>query len=344
MPSTPLAIPDVVTLQQLDEVFRVGAGRFTGPLTVPWPENETQGFWERYLNCWTRLAAVGPRDCRRAVAPLRVGRPIAVEADGGGDARVGTECFLHPWGASVVVTINLKALERDHAKTIERLLELRYQDCFVVNGETNPITLEEVADAAFDRVRTMHSPGEGEQVGDAFSVLTLMNATGDPAAFDPATEPTAKFLHAATSFSLTWQQDTLPPLAEATVARLSHAPATHLIYGSRRSRAVWGPSFFLTMLPPSTLTCLHRNQTLAAMQTEAMSRFVVDTVRRMEQSIALSAEHKDRSRFAAEALGRLYRGDNDTYRSGSTKALVLDGRYKDPINRLLKANLRPELT
>jgi hypothetical protein len=344
MPAEPGAKPSVVTIGQLDEVFKVGAGRFAGPLTVPWPPVETQGFWERYLNRCGLLSTVIARECRRALVPLRAGPPTTVEATGT-DTRVGTECFLHPWGASVVVTLNLKAPAKNHAQTAERLLELRHSDEFMVDANGSMVTLEEVAAAAFDRVRETHAPAAVETYfGEPFSILTVLEGSGPAADFDPVAEPTARFLHAAASFSLTWTADPLPALADATVARLSkERPATHLTYGERRGRVIWGPTFFNAPIESSILECLHRNQTLAAMQTEAMASFVADTVERIDRTIALSQDHKDRSRFAAEQLAQLHRGDKGTYRSGSMKAQIDAGRYVDPINRVLVENLRPKL-
>lgn len=342
MSSTAQAPPDIVTIQQLDEIYGPGPGRFTGPLTVAWPRRQEQGFWERYLRRWDALPSARPRECRRALLPVRSGRPVAVEADGD-DAAVATECFLHQWGASVVVTINLKAPDRDLARTVERLLELRHEDRFTVEGGPL-VTLEEVAAATFDRVRDTYAPEAEEQFGEPISILTVLQGTGEKVEIDPAAEPTARFLHAATSFSLIWKEDTLPELAAATVARLKHAPSSHVIYGNSRGRAIWAPTFFLARPEASTLSCLHRNQTLAAMQTEAMGSFVADTVRRMEQAVALSGEHRDRSRLAAEALAKLYRGDPETYRSGAIMAQIKAGGYVEPINRILVANQRPELS
>jgi hypothetical protein len=337
-----LAAPDIVTVPQLNSVFAGGNGRYASRLTPPWPRNQSQGFWERYLDRWEALSGVAERECRRALVPARTSRPIEVEADQD-DARVGAECFLHPWGASLVVTVNLRATGRGHEETVDRLMELNNDPCYVVDGRIGWVQLGQVAGEAFKRVREEHAPGVDEHRAEPFSVLTVLAANGGASNFDPAAEPSARFLHGAASLSSTWETDALPELSAATVARLSRRRETNLIYGSDRGRAIWTPTIFGGNPASSTLSCLHRNQTLAAMQTEAMSRFVADTVGRLEDDMDLSAEHMSRSRFAAEQLAKLYRGDARSYRSGCMPAQIDAGHHKEKINYLLVANGRPPL-
>jgi hypothetical protein len=329
----PMAKPNVIERSTYREPFN--RKDRTGPLTAPWPVHEVQQFWERYLSRQKSLAAVRGRTAWRAQVPLRVAAPLTAVADQD-DTAVIAEGFLHPWGATLVLTLTLKGSWAGFVPAAERVVELRCDPCFSLVGEAGIwISLDTVAETGLTRLRSAAAEATEGPVGEPFSILTLTAAKGPTAAFDPTTAAPTQFLQATSAFSPTWKTDVPLSAKEAKVAGLANAPASHLIYGQRRGRAIWSPEHFLAgggFARPSTLSCHHRNLVLASMQTEALSQFAAATAARIQANVARSAEESAQARHAVETLEGLYLGARSTYRSGSLKAQIAMNGWLNQIN------------
>lgn len=230
MDSAPLALPRVLDRYGTYSDVFAGSATEHDPFTPPWPGHSRQGFWEWYLRRPATLAAIGARTAWRALIPLRFATPLSLDALGGG-VTVISEGLLHPWGASLVVTFAIDGKWPDFGAAIDRLRQLRREPCLVAaEGEAaRPQRLDEVAIAGLARLREKAMQATPGRTSEAFSVFSLLRADGDRSRFDPTREDAARFLHAATSFSDTWEHDALPELAKANVAGISAAPASHLI-------------------------------------------------------------------------------------------------------------------
>lgn len=325
----------------------------SGPLTAPWPPDRGQGFWERYLGLWRELDWVDPREAWRYLVPLRsAAAPLDIVADGD-DTKVMTEGFLHPWGGSLLTHLTLTGDWPDLASAADRIRELRRESCFT-QGNAGPFRLDDLAKQGLHALCPLAVDATPGRVSEGFSVFSVLTAVGDPAEFDPREEATgvARFLHAVTSFSSTWRQDTLPALAAAKVAGKSTSPAAHLVYGSARARAIWSPTHFTITQEQRdspqrnekriAVGCHHRNLTLASTQVEAMSRFVAEAADRLEGG-RLANEHASLAGCAAARLGDLYIGTNDTYRSGALRAQIDAGPFLAAINVVRTAREMPPI-
>ncbi len=309
-----------------DELFASKGSRHSGSLTPPWPSREQQGFWEWYLGKRNALESVTPRNARRGLVPLRTRRSLNVTATKAGTT-VSTDGFLHNWGASFVVTLALEGSWPSFAAAAARLLELRRERRFTLDGEAGTLRLDDLGARGLDALReALPDAFDGPRWTD-FSVFSLIAASGESKDFDPAGKGSGvlAFLHAATSFRPTWQQDKPRSLEEGKVGGFATGPPSHLIYGSTRSRAVWGPEHFLA--PPTTpsskvLACQHRNLVLASMQAEALGRYACETAKRLAANVALSSENNTEAEIFCKRLKEMYDGAQSTYRSGSVKAQI----------------------
>lgn len=322
MAESPVARPLVLDLARYPAMFNEKPRDRSGPLTLPWPDHDRQGFWQRYLKMPKGLGMVGGRDGTRAFVPLRVASPLplAIELP---DATVSNEGFLHPWGASFVVNVSLGGPGLDFAAASAAVRDVR-SGLWFASGSARSLRLDQVWSLGLEAVSAHASTSFDGQSWDSFSVFTLLAARGSKEAFDPTPKDAmaARFLQAVTTFSSTWEEDDLTPLAQAKVAGKSKAPPTHLIYGSERRRAIWSPGHFRAPADPprATLSCHHRNLVLASMQTEALGRYLTETARRLGENIELSGENRTQAKLASEILKRLHDGSDSTYRSGSVKA------------------------
>lgn len=168
---------------------------------------------------------------------------------------------------------------------------------------------------------------------EPFSVVTVVTGTG----VSPGT-PTLdggqvhRALEAVTCWRPTWQHDSLPALADASLPTRT-VPPSHVLYGRKRGRAVWFPALF--MLPAGqlrTLACFHRNLVLASLQVESLSRLVSSTAKELRAGRLLSAGHSDCARRAAGVLGRLYGATPDIYRSWSPRVHIEQNNFTSPVN------------
>ncbi|MGV1050324.1 MAG: hypothetical protein ACOYD4_17575 [Solirubrobacterales bacterium] len=332
-----LARPRALDRVDYQELFQTARRAQLGPLTVPWPVHESQGFWERYLSQWRTLAAVKAREAWRASVPLRSSSPMLLVSDDE-DVTVATEGFIHPWGGTFVITAKLTGSWSLEAAA-ERVRELRREKGFASSApEAAWSRLDDLAAQGLDALREDAGAAVAGSRSDGFAVFSLLHGDGAEADFDPREDATgaARFLHAVTSFSPTWASDELRPLDQAKVAGLSTGPPTHLIYGSPRARAIWSPAHFTLPAGPSqtTLGCHHRNLVLASMQTESLARFAAATADRLGTNRALSDEHRSQIGCAVVTLADLYTGSPRTYRSGSVRAQLDQAQLLPPINEV----------
>jgi hypothetical protein len=352
MDPAPLAEPRALDRSGYYELMGQPRASQSGPLTAPWPPVKGQGFWERYLAQWRTLEAVKKDPAWRALVPLRVtAAPLQVQVEGE-DANAASEGFIHPWGGSFAVHLNLTGQWADLPSAAARILELRREKCFALATDAGAelLRMDDLSTRGLDALRAHAAAASAGAVGDGFSVFALLAAVGEAAEFAPGTEATgvARFLHAVASFSPTWADDTVPAPAEAKAGGKRTGPASHLIYGTARGRAIWSPARFLISpqqwqleqkQPGSaprrtTVGCHHRNLTLASLQTEAMARFTSASAARLAAGTRLANEHGMLARCAAGRLGDLYQGLPNTYRSQSVRTQLDDGDHLAAINAI----------
>ena len=304
-------------------------------LTPPWPVLGRQGFWDKFLPTKTPLSSLTGAAAWHNVIPLRMMRPLAITPDSA-TVRMTTEGFVQPWGFTFVVTFDEAQAWSDPSALAHRLFDLRWEPLLGVSGSHT--TLDEAGNAGLDALRltTMGAAVHaGQRRNEPFSIFTVANGSGAPADLDPWSEASGihRLLHAGSSFSGTSSSDELPPLEDGVVAGFSIRPASHVIYGTKRGRSIWGPAHFATTGKRS-LGCQHRNLVLASSQVESHTLFAQATLRHLAEQPLPTAGHESVARRAMEMLKRLYKGPEDAFRSKSLVAQVDAPGWRDDVNAL----------
>jgi hypothetical protein len=298
-------------------------------LTLPWAKAAGDHFWTYYLK--------GPPGSLRggkaweACVPFRLKLDVSVSAPWL-PARVVTEGFCYPYGHALVVTFDIDPPEPiPLTEVVELARDVRKRkklDIAWPNTPADSMVLDAFADRALGTVREL-ALGKNAQTGIVasapFSVVTFVAMDGvDPAV--PLTE--GGEIHRALEAVAGWHQGplgTLPPLKENVIDPDS---VYDVVYKKKRGRAVWSP-YPASTPGKHTMACYGRNLVHAALQTESLARFAVESA----QHGFLSIAHKDLARYAGGLLGRLY-GGVDTYRSKSCQAQLAQNGWLDAIDQI----------
>jgi hypothetical protein len=282
----------------------------------PWPKRGRQGFWLQYFEEKLQPSQISGGIAWHAATPIRFPAPIELSTSRA--SRVQTEGFVHPWGSSLVITVTALGPWMNVPDLGQLLFDLRWDPVFELGG--SPVRLEEAGDAGLNLLRTgvFGALPPGQRRNEPFSIFTVLRGSGSAAELDPAQAPAVHaLLQSAASFQPSWSEsDVLPELASMRVAGRRTGPADHIVYGTSRGRAIWGPKHFLPTVR-HTLSCQHRNLGLASMQMESLAAFVQVTARRQG---SLTSDHKYFAQRGIEMLRRLYRGDPLSFRSKSLPA------------------------
>ncbi|MFA6166916.1 MAG: hypothetical protein WC700_09885 [Gemmatimonadaceae bacterium] len=318
------------------EQVRAGVPDSAGFLP-PWPQQGRQLFWRTYLERRDPTTITGEQ-AWRALVPLRTKPKITIESPVAG-ATVKLHVFIFPFGFTVVVDVTCwpaSPLEFDAA--IEFAHEIRRTTRFNISGLAGPlahVTLDGLAEVVRGAVRTQiygGQPQADEIVGDAYSVTTFVRLEGADTTTPVADQGEVhRALHAVTTWSPTYSVDALKPLQDARVETRT-APASHLLYAQKCGRAVWFPFTADVQRRGISLACYHRNQVFAALQVESLSMLINETERRIHSGEPISARHDSLARSAAGILGRMYGGDQSTYRTGSVRQHLVYNKCIDALD------------
>jgi hypothetical protein len=293
----------------------------------PWPHRTGQEFWRRYMG-GRQPGDISGLVAWREMVPLRFGDPLPTSLQVSGEGLVRSEVFVHPWGASCLVTVDVQQPEWELDELADLLVNLYSEDWLAVDGKA--LSLFDAADRLLGKgVEGLGAP-LGPPVADPFTVFAVLSGKGGNEAISPEAESVRRLLHAALTFRGKWREDTLPKNSDVRVAGLPVSPPSHLVVGRARSRAIWSPSDFAK--PGHTIGCYHRNMTLLCMQIDSMLVAASGFARALESGTSLNNEQRKLMKRLAGHLGRLFDGDRSTYRSGSaTKQISI---ALDDCNRL----------
>lgn len=310
---------------EFDELKSTGSGPMD--LELPWRKTGVHWFWTHYLEGHTRSEVTGSR-AWKAQIPFRGKVPAQVEAPWLRGHLV-LESFFYPHGVALVLTARC-ATPMTFDQAVGTAFEIRRQGRYSIQweewGRVESLKADRVARKVLWALRTT-AMGGGATVAarsvEPFSVVTVVRGTGvSPGIPTPEGGEAHRAMEAVTCWRPTWQHDSLPALADASLPTRT-VPPSHILYGRKRGRAVWFPALF--MLPPGqlrTLACYHRNLVLASLQVESLSLLVSSTAKELRAGRLLSAAHSDCARRAAGVLGRLYGATPDIYRSWSPRVHI----------------------
>jgi len=297
-------------------------------------EKYGQLFWRYYVP----KREPTTKDLWRALVPLRHDVNLSVNTFVPQVQRVLILSFLYPWGLTAVVDISTSGL-LSLDQTIALAHEIRDSKNFhTAGGSGSPLNLNGLIDLA---LRQIHTEAYGPQVptgdtGEIFSVFSVLDADGvDPTQPVPDGSDVHRALEAVAGWNPLWKSIKLDPLASTTIGTRKSPPG-HILYGSRRGRAVWFPGCFRGVGQADTLRCFHQNLTVASLQTESLCRIVEDAANALASGQSLvnfSATYRSCVQLAAGVLGRLYGGTFDTYRSQSVRDQI-QRMYKTPVSSI----------
>jgi hypothetical protein len=299
-------------------------------LTLPWPKPAGQRFWQFYLN--HRPGDVGGGKAWGALVPFRLKLDVSVSAPWL-PGRVTTEGFFYPHGHGLIVTFQLEPSPAISLEaTVELARDLRKRKKLAVvwsPTRSEELILDGLADAALAMLRE-RALGKGRPAGAVasvpFSVVTFVGV-GD---VDPTVAPPdSGEIHRALEMVTGWHGGplgTVPPLKDNV---LDPEKPLEVVYAKKRGRAVWFP-YYATTSGVQTLGCYHRNLVFASLQVESLARLAVES---LLQGF-LSDTHRDLARYAGGLLGRLYGGDEKTYRSASCRVQLEQNAWLDPTDEI----------
>lgn len=303
----------------------------------PWRDGFGKLFWRYYLYKIPPAA----KDARRAMAPFYLPLKTKIAADWL-TGKAGARAYLYPWGIGLVFDVRATG-----SFTLDEAVGLGFQAQRLgkykieVNGAQKETGLKGLFDTLLAAVRSkVYGPGiAAGNTSEMFSVVTILDADEADAAEAVAE---GSDLHRALDALTGWNtlyQKTKPKDLNGARIEIKTSPEGHLLYGGPRGRCVWFPGNFVSQAPYSrTLLCYHQNLTTASLQTESLCRLAKDAAEILQngQSLADSSlAYQECAKLAAGALGRLYGGTCETYRSHSIRAQI-GSLYRDPVDAIRK--------
>lgn len=318
---------------------------------LPWADKVGKRFWFYYLER-TRLKARVAKQLWRQLVPFTttIGGIAVSGARIPGD--VEPFVYLYPWGIGLGVEVHVKgSWSLDEAVTLA--VKIRQTNIFdwTAGGSTVPVTLDGLMDRATAAARTStFGPAvPSGRKSDIFSIVTVIDAEGvDPTVAVENKQEVHRALEAWTGWSSLWKVVALKELsASALDIMRNESPAGHVLYSSRRGRAVWFPAKFLSVPPAraESLTLYHQNLFVSSLQTESLCGLATVAAGQFAAGQTLgdfAVTYKNCIVLAAGILARLWGNPTfyDSYRSDSVRAQI-KASYLEAVNAIRKATKPP---
>lgn len=297
-----------------------GKGAYRTPLGGDYGES----FWSYYCK--------RDKDFWRVLVPLCYQPKLGV-TNWPGNGLVNA--YLYPWGVAALVDVSFSG-EMDLDAAVQKAQGIRHGKTKVtVNGRDS--SLPALIGAVLDEVRsTAFGSGVKRNRSQLFTVATVLDGEGvDPT--QTVDGDTRKGLEGLTGWNTAWKF--LPPQAldKYSIATKRVPPVGHVLYAADYGRAVWFPAYFPSLaaddvrLPP-----YHENLTMVSLQTLSLCEVAKDAATLVQQHVSTavwSATYNSCAQLIAGVLGRLYGGDDSTYRSRSV-CRQIDDTCKNSVNTL----------
>jgi hypothetical protein len=318
---------------------------------LPWADKVGKRFWFYYLEK-TRLKNRVARQLWRQLVPFAttLGGVAVSGARIPGD--VETFVYLYPWGIGLGVDVHVKgSWSLDEAVALA--LKIRQKNVFdwTAGGTTAAVTLDGLMDraTAAARLSAFGATVPSGRKSDLFSIVTVIDAEGVDSTVAVENKKDIHYaLEAWTGWSSLWKVVSLKDLPAGVLDIMrSQSPAGHVLYGSRRGRAVWFPAKFLSVPPEraESLTLYHQNLFISSLQTESLCGLATVAAGQIAAGQTLgdfAVTYRNCIVLAAGILGRLWGKPTlyDSYRSDSVRSQI-GGTYLDAVNAIRKANTPP---
>lgn len=330
-------------------------------LTPPWPwlgRNYAHHFWQYYLGN-IEPNNLGGDAAWQYVVPLRVHVPVRIGSPwpaGGLKCIPQWDGLAYPHGVAVVLTLRLLFRSVGGASkglglrlATDRGLRMLNSEQFPVKWPGAPqekLKLDLLMNRLLDYLRERALGAGGEQEGSRPTQPITTTATVVQGGGGDATVPIAatglehKALEGLCSWDNQWYKVQPQKSLEEANLLLGQAPAGHMVYHTKRGRAVWMPDYFNAHSgrDQHKLSCYHRNLTLVTLQTEMLAQAVLLYTDYLDRKQKPPEAVTKLARNAAIRLGDLYENARKgtrkhTYNSASPRSYLEDNKYVEIINQ-----------
>jgi len=315
-------------------------------LHLPWPVNSEFNFWNYYFE-GRQLADVTGRQAWKALLPFRWLIPATVRADWLA-GRVLAEGFFYPPGLGLVLTFSCSR-PQTLAEMVETGFQIRQRgllDIEWANHSQESLKLDPFAAKCLNLMRTHGFGPSASQPKNVvpFSVFSVVRTnTIPPDQTLPNQAEIQRVLEAVTGWRQTWKNDPLPDFDTVKLDART-APPSHVVYSSKRGRAVWFPTLAELRDPYlHSLGCYHRNLVLAALSVESLAEFLKNYARDLAEGLEISPTRTDCAQRATGILSRFYYGKPSIYRTGSARAQIEQNDWLDLLTQMrTHFNMKPD--
>lgn len=312
--------------------------------TFPWQENERQNFWTNYLSM-NELYDLEAKKAWKYLIPFRSKSLARINTTNNPELRATIEGFCYPHGIASVVTVKIKA-DLPFADMINKAIatySMPYQVNWAKSKKKEQLTLRDLAQQHLDLLyqHTCDKFAQKRKPPTApITVATIINAK-DVAPLS-VVEPNGiihRGLEGLCTWDENWEINKLHELEPNSYKLKDVSPAGYLLYGIKRSRAIWFPGHFDEFIKKRgvkkirKLGSYHRNQVLVSLQTESLLAMVLNVSGFIENAQPIPFSLQNLPQNAVNALGRLYGGSQKiTYRTWSSRNQI--EHYKNAVNRV----------
>lgn len=311
-------------------------------LTLPWPSAFKHNFWVNYLNYFD-VRDASERLLRLAwekSIPFR--ELITFTAGPFSSLQVDflLEAFYYPHGLALVATVrSTQDMVLDDA--IKLAFQVRRDEHLALKTVTDaPLSTLSLDHLAHFTLDILHEAwGKGANAGirrvEPFTIFTIVQGSAKKGLDINAAVALNDEIHHALESILIWDESYLrseytpTPLDRASLHIKYGEPASHLLYGLKRGRAVWFPTKFTSTDKRdfARLAAYHRNLVLLSMQVESLYGLVAESKKRLNDPHPFPPTLSERVRRAVEHLAHFYTGIS-TYQSWSARAQLQNERLQ----------------
>jgi hypothetical protein len=306
-------------------------------LSPPWPSQKAfaHRFWCNYLRI-SNPSLLESRDAWTKAVPLRANAPLFKVTPGKFPGTIVSEHYYYPFGIAFILTFYGSG-SFSGSEWVAAIQSAARDKLLVSFGSAAPAGLP-VAGLASETLKRMREkyfgPGASAPIAP-FTIATVIRGEG---AVEDAEPEEGKELHrwlfGVTTGQSNWELAKLDDMSLADCALTIRKAASpgDVVFATPRGRAVWIPSGFahprtITSrgTPLMSMSCYHRNQLFAALQTESLCGLAKAIVNRISTSPNLPPRLDEFGRIATRTLIDLGGGDKaKTYRSMSVYQQIKD--------------------
>jgi hypothetical protein len=331
-----------------EPVFNACQQGQSGPdgLHLPWPVNARFNFWNYYFE-GRQLAEVTGRQAWKALLPFRWLIPATLQADWLA-GRILAEGFFYPHGLGLILTISCSR-SLSLAEMVETGFQIRQREPFEIewaDHSQESLKCDQFANKCLNLMRTRAFGNSASQPKNVvpFSVFTVVQTnTIEPDQAMPNQVEIQRVLEAVTGWRHTWKNDPLPDFDTVKLDTRT-APPNHVVYSSKRGRAVWFPTLAELRDPYlHSLGCYHRNLVLASLGVESLVEFLKNYSQDLADGLEISAPRIDCAQRATGILSRFYYGKPSIYRTWSARAQLDQNQWVELLTQMrTHFNMNPD--